>query len=243
MKQLFLTACALLSLAGGLAAKQAILIVLTNHDQIESTGTPTGYFLSEAAHPWKVFTEAGYEVEFASPKGGFTPMDPKSFDLNDPVNKAFWHDLEVVQSVVHTQALAALDPTDYAALFFAGGHGTMWDFPNSKIVRKSIARHYKTGGVIGAVCHGPAALVGVKVDGAPLVQGKKVTGFTNEEEAAVKLSDAMPFLLESKLRELGAEFVEADKFQAKVAVSERLVTGQNPASATGTAEAVIDLLD
>lgn len=242
MKSILLSLCALFCLFGSTSAKEPILIVVTNHGQIGDTGTPTGYYLSEVAHPWHVFTDAGYEVEFASPKGGFAPMDPKSFDLSDPINKAFWHDLKAVQGLVHTQALPKLNPKAYAAIFFAGGHGTMWDFPKSKSVRKSIAKHYKNGGVIGAVCHGPAALVDVKIDGTPLVQGKEVAAFTNEEEGAVQLTEAMPFLLESKLRELGANFVEADNFQAKVTVSGRLVTGQNPASATGAAEAVLKLL-
>ena len=243
MKRYFLSLISLFVLAGFASASKPILIVVTNHDQIGKTGTPTGYFLSEVAHPWQVFTEAGYEVEFASPRGGFAPMDPKSFDLNDKINKAFWHNLDAVQGVAHTQKLGKLDPEAYAAIFFAGGHGTMWDFPNSKSVRKIVAKHYKNGGVIGAVCHGPAALVGVKINGVPLVMGKKVAAFTNEEEAAVQLTDAMPFLLETKLRELGADFIEADNFQNKVAVSERLVTGQNPASATDTAKAVVKLLD
>lgn len=243
MKTYLSSLISLLLLASFANATKPILIVVTNHDRIGKTGTPTGYYLSEVAHPWQVFTEAGYKVEFASPKGGFAPMDPKSFDLSDSVNKAFWHNLNAVQSLVHTQALAKVNPKAYAAIFFAGGHGTMWDFPNSKTVRKSIAKHYKNGGVIGAVCHGPAALVGVKTDGKPLVQGKEVAAFTDEEEAAVQLTDAMPFLLESRLRELGADFVEADNFQPKVAVSERLVTGQNPASATAAAQAVLKLLD
>ncbi|MFO8027111.1 MAG: type 1 glutamine amidotransferase domain-containing protein [Opitutales bacterium] len=243
MKFSILFISALLCSGSLVSAGQAILIVVTNHDAIADTGTPTGYYLSEVAHPWHVFTEAGYEVEFASPEGGFAPMDPKSFDLEDSVNQAFWHDLEAVQGVVHTQALGKLDPTAYAAIFFAGGHGTMWDFPKAKSVRRSIAKHYKSGGAIGAVCHGPAALVGVKIDGVPLVEGKEVTGFTNAEEAAVELTEAMPFLLESKLRALGAEFIEADKFQNNVVVSERLVTGQNPASAADTAKAILKLLN
>lgn len=228
------------SLSGGFA--NTILIVVTNHDRMGDTGTPTGYFLAEVAHPWEVFTEAGYTVEFASPAGGFAPMDPKSFDLSDPINKKFWHDLEAVQGVVSTQALGELDPNDYAAIFFAGGHGTMWDFPEAESVRDAISQHYSSGGVVGAVCHGPAALVGVEIDGVPLVRGKTVAGFTNEEEEAVQLTEAMPFLLETKLRELGAEYVEADNFEPKVAVSGRLVTGQNPASATGAAEAIVKLL-
>ena len=241
--KLLLISLAFFALQIGVQAKKPILIVVTNHDEIGDTGTPTGYFLSEVAHPWHVFTEAGFSVEFASPDGGFAPMDPKSFDLEDPVNKAFWHDLNAVQALAYTQNLAKLNPIDYAAIFFAGGHGTMWDFPKSKAVRKSIAKHYKAGGVIGAVCHGPAALIHVKVDGEPLVKGKRVAGFTNEEEAAVQLTDAVPFLLETELRKLGADFVKAENFQNKVAVSGRLVTGQNPASATDTAKAIVKLLN
>lgn len=242
MRYRLLTICACFCLSSSLLAKDAILIVVTNHDEIADTGTPTGYFLSEVSHPWKVFTEAGFAVEFASPKGGFAAMDPKSFDLSDPDNQTFWHDLDAVQGVVHTQVLGKLEPTAYAAIFFAGGHGTMWDFPESESVRRSIAQHYKNGGVIGAVCHGPAALIGVNVDGAPLVKGKQVTGFTNAEEEAVELTEAMPFLLESQLREQGAEFVGAGNFQNNVVVAERLVTGQNPASARDAAKAIVALL-
>lgn len=232
----------LLCLTSVLFAAKPILIVVTNHPTIGTTDQPTGYFLSEVAHPWHVFTEAGYQVEFASPKGGFAPMDPKSFKLEDPINKKFWHTLEAVEGLINTQALGSLDPKAYAALFFAGGHGTMFDFPDSDNVAKAIAEHYSAGGRIGAVCHGPAALIGVNIDGQPLVAGKRVAGFTNEEEAAVNLTDAMPFLLETKLRELGAEFVPGEKFSSNVVVDGRLVTGQNPASATATAEALVKLI-
>lgn len=225
-----------------LSAKERILIVVTNHAELGDTGAQTGYYLSEVAHPWHVFTEAGYAVDFASPLGGYAPMDPKSFDLEDPVNKKFWHTLDAVEGVVSTQELAALSPSDYEAIFFAGGHGTMWDFPSSAVVAGRIASIYSQGGVVGAVCHGPAALVGVEIDGTPLVEGKRIAAFTNEEESAVELTDAMPFLLESKLRELGAEFVNAPNFQTNVVVDGRLVTGQNPASAEEAAEQIVKLL-
>lgn len=231
-----------LSPATLLFGSERILIVVTNHGELGDTGTPTGYYLSEVAHPWQVFTEAGHAVDFAGPLGGYAPMDPKSFDLEDSVNREFWHTLEAVEGVVATQALTAIDTSDYAAVFFAGGHGTMWDFPDSKAVSEQIGAMFENGAVIGAVCHGPAALVGVEVDGQPLVAGRKVAGFTNEEESAVGLSDTMPFLLESRLRELGAEFVTAPNFAANVVVDGRLVTGQNPASAKGAAEAIVELL-
>lgn len=111
------------------SAAQSVLIIVSNHDEINATGQPTGYYLSEVAHPWHVFTEAGYEVSFGSPEGGFAPMDPKSFDLEDPVNREFWHTLEAVQGVMNTHALADVDPKAFDAIFFAGGHRTMYDFP------------------------------------------------------------------------------------------------------------------
>lgn len=240
MKKFLLLTFLSFTMMGFTYAAKPILIVVTNHASIGDTGTPTGYFLSEVAHPWHVFTEAGYEVEFASPQGGFAPMDPKSFKLEDPINKSFWHTLDTVQSLVHTQSLGAIDPTAYAAIFFAGGHGAMFDFPNADQVTQAIANHYRSGGIIGAVCHGPAALVKVEIDGKPLVQGKRIAAFSNEEEAAVQLTQAMPFLLESKLRELGAKMVPGKAFEANVVVDGRLITGQNPASATGAAEAIVE---
>lgn len=219
------------------------LIVVTNHATIAGTGTPTGYYMSEVSHPWHVFTEAGIEVDFASPKGGFAPMDPKSFDLTDKINKQFWHTLTAVESLLNTHSLAEIDPADYEVIFFSGGHGTMWDFPEVESVSSSVRQIYEQGGVVGAVCHGPAALVNVTLeDGTYPVDGKQVASFTNEEEEAVNLTEAMPFLLETKLRERGAEFKHAPAFKQNVAVDGRLVTGQNPASATVSAEAIVKIL-
>lgn len=231
-----------LCLSSLFAHAEKILIVVTNHSQLGETGEVTGYYLPEVAHPWDVFTEAGFEVSFASPTGGYAPMDPRSFDLEDPINRKFWHTLDAVEGVVASQDLRELDLSQYDALFFAGGHGTMWDFAESEAVADAIAHKYQSGGVVAAVCHGPAALIQVEINGQPLVAGKRVAAFTNAEESAVGLTEAMPFLLESRLKELGAEFVPAENFEANVVVSERLVTGQNPASAKGAAEAVIDLL-
>jgi putative intracellular protease/amidase len=221
-----------------------ILIVVTNHGELGDTGVPTGYFLSEVAHPWHVFTEAGHTVEFASPTGGFAPMDPKSFDLEDPVNKALWHNLKAVEALVHTRALGELDLSDYAAVFFAGGHGTMWDFPDSPAVQKAVATFIESDRPVAAVCHGPAALVNVTLsNGKPLLEGRTVNGFTDEEEAKVNLTDVVPFLLESRMRAAGATFTEAAPFQQHVAVDGFLITGQNPASATATAEAVVKAIE
>jgi len=220
-----------------------ILIVVTNHGEMGDTEAPTGYFLSEVSHPWHVFTEAGYRVDFASPLGGFAPMDPKSFDLEDPVNRIFWDTLAVVESVTNTLTLDEVDTDNYEAIFLAGGHGTMWDFAQSRSVVERVAQIYQQGGIVGAVCHGPTALLNVKLSGGRhLLDGKRVTGFTNDEEAAVKLTEIVPFLLESEMQSKGAIFVAADNFKPNVVVDQRLVTGQNPASATAAAEAIVQLL-
>jgi putative intracellular protease/amidase len=222
-------------------APKRVAIVLTNHGQLGDTGKPTGFYLSEATHPHEVFRAAGYEIDFLSPKGGLAPMD--GVDVSDPINAAFLDDPSLVARTRETVAITAVDPARYDAVFFAGGHGTMWDFPDDAGVQELIRAVYARGGVVAAVCHGPAALVNAKLaDGTYLVAGKEVSSFTDEEEVAVQLETVVPFALESRLRERGGRFVEAANFAPKVAVSERLVTGQNPASATGVAEATVGLL-
>ena len=223
------------------ADRPRVAIVLTNHGELGDTGKPTGFFLSEATHPHEVFRRAGFDIEFLSPRGGVAPMD--GVDRSDPINAAFLDDASLVARTRSTTAIGAVDPARYDAVFFSGGHGTMWDFPSDPGVQSLIRSVYERGGVVAAVCHGPAALVEVRLsDGAYLVAGKEISSFTDEEETAVKLEKVVPFALESKLRSRGARFVEAPNFEKKVAVSERVVTGQNPASATGVAEAVVALL-
>ena len=237
----FLASAVIASAAGH--GSEKILIVVTNHGELGQTGERTGYFLAEAAHPWKVFKEAGYTVEFASPEGGYAPMDPKSFDLEDPVNKELWHDLAAVENLVHTKSLSALDRDDYAAVFFAGGHGTMYDFPDSPEIQAIVRSFIESEKPVGAVCHGPAALVNVTLsDGTHLLKDRSVNGFTNEEESGVGLTEVMPFLLESAMKEAGGNFRKSAPFEAHVAVDGPLVTGQNPASATNAAEAIVRLL-
>lgn len=218
-----------------------VLIVLTSHSELGQTGKPTGFYLSEVSHPHAVFREAGFDVEFASPKGGKPPMD--GVDREDPINVAFLADEKVMAQVATTIPASEVKPERYQAIFYAGGHGTMWDFPNNQDLQR-ITRHIDANkGVIAAVCHGPAGLVNVtKEDGTALLKGARVTGFTNEEESAVSLTDVVPFLLEDKMKAQGATFEGAPKFTAHVVTSGRIVTGQNPASATGTAQAVVRLL-
>jgi len=221
-----------------------ILIVLTNHNKLGNTGQKTGFYLDEVAHPYAVFSKAGFEVDFVSPTGEEAPIDPKSYNLDDPLNKKFVENETVMAQVKDTLSPKEIDSNQYSAIFFAGGHGVMWDLPNNKELSNITAAVYEKGGVVGAVCHGPAGLVNVKLsNGNYLVAGKEVAAFTNEEEEAVKLTEEMPFLLESKLIERGANHTEADNFQSHVVVSGNLVTGQNPASATKTAEEMVKILE
>ncbi len=222
--------------------RKRVAIVLTNHRELGDTGKTTGFFLSEATHPYEVFHEAGYEIDFLSPKGGEAPMD--GVDRSDPINAAFLADEALVARTKSTTSIAKSMSVGYDAVFFSGGHGTMWDFANDAGVQELIRTVYERGGVVAAVCHGPAALVNARLSsGMYLVAGKDVSAFTDEEEVAVKLEKVVPFALESTLCARGARFVEAPNFEKKVAVAERLVTGQNPASATGVAEAVVRLLE
>ena len=223
------------------APLKRVAIVLTNHGALGETGKPTGFYLSEATHPHEVFRKAGYEIEFLSPKGGVAPMD--GVDRSDPINAAFLDDASLVERTRTTIPIARADPSRYDAVFFSGGHGTMWDFPDDRGVQELIREVYERGGVVAAVCHGPAALVNARLSsGVYLVAGREVSSFTNEEEVAVELEKVVPFALESRLRARGARFVEAPNFERKVAVAGRLVTGQNPASATGVADAVVGIL-
>lgn len=222
--------------------KPKILFVVTSHDTKGSTGEKTGYYLGEVSHPWEVLTGAGYEIDFVSPQGGNPPVD--GFDLGDPVNKKFWEDAYYHNKITHSMKPSEVKPGDYKAIFYAGGHGAMWDLPGNIEIAKIAAKIYEQNGVVAAVCHGPAGLVNVQLsDGAYLVNGKKVNGFTNEEEAAVKLTDVVPFLLEDQLKARGGVFEKSGPWQVHVTVDGRLITGQNPQSAKGVGEAMKEVLE
>lgn len=219
-----------------------VLFVLTSHGELGATGRKTGFYLPELTHPLAVLREAGYDFDLASPRGGEPPMDGANRD--DALNAAFLDDPAMMARVRETLALDQVDVGDYIAVLFVGGHGTMWDFPGNPAVARVAAGIYEAGGVVAAVCHGPSALVDVRLsDGSHLVAGRDVAAFTNEEEEAVGLTHVVPFLLESKLAEQGAIIAKAPKFQPMVAVSGRLVMGQNPASAKGVGEAMVKALD
>lgn len=219
-----------------------VLIVVTSHSQLGTTGKPTGYYLSEVAHPYAKFAEAGFEVDIASPEGGKAPMDPNSLDLNDKTISTLMKDSKFESKLKETLKLRAVDLSKYKAIVFAGGHGTMWDFPDGD-VPQAIKKVYENNGVVAAICHAPAALVNAKLsDGTYLVSGKKVTGFSNAEEDAAKLTQIMPFLLETTLVDRKAKYEKSPLWKEKVVVDGRLVTGQNPASAEGVGAAVVKIL-
>jgi putative intracellular protease/amidase len=219
-----------------------VLIVLTSHATLGDTGQPTGYYLCEVAQPFFVFEKAGYQVELASIKGG----EPSVIDagkLNAPNNKRFLERADVRSALRGTSRLADLRAASYQAIFFAGGHGAMWDFPRDPALIDISADIYEQGGFVSAVGHGAAALVNIRLeDGRFLVEGQKVTSFTNEEEQDARTAHIVPFSLEDRLIDRGARFTRAGKLQRHVVTSGHLITGQNPASAIGTAEAVVALL-
>jgi putative intracellular protease/amidase len=217
--------------------RKTILIIVTNHDRIDAEHQ-TGLWFEEFAIPYQLFRERGYGVTVASPKGGQAPMDPRS--VPNP-EQAEAH-AEALQALKETKPLSNLSVEDYDAVFFPGGHGTMYDLPSPE-VGQIVSQFAEAQKVVAAVCHGPAGLVEAKnAEGTPLIQGRKVTGFTNAEEQAVELDKLMPFLLESRLRELGAEFVATPNWSDHVVVDGNLITGQNPQSSASAAKAVIDAL-
>jgi putative intracellular protease/amidase/ketosteroid isomerase-like protein len=216
-----------------------IVFALTSHAELGDTGRKTGYYVSEAAHPHAVLTAAGHEVDFVSVRGGAPRAD--GADPDDSVHTAFLKDH--ADALASTPAAADVDAARYSAILFVGGHGTMWDFRGQPDLQRIAREIYEGGGVVAAVCHGPAALVDLTLsDGSYLIAGKSVAAFTESEEQAVGLEDVVPFLLASTLASQGARHVPAPDFQANVQVDGRLITGQNPASATGVAEALVDAL-
>ncbi|WP_128331283.1 type 1 glutamine amidotransferase domain-containing protein [Apibacter sp. HY039] len=221
--------------------KKKILFVVTSHSEKGNTGKKTGYFLSEVSHPWKVLTQAGYEIDFVSPKGGNPPVD--GFDLNDPVNKEFWENPVYNNKISHSLQPSQVNTEDYYAIYYAGGHGAMWDLPDNKDIARIASKMYENNGIVAAVCHGPAGLINVKLDnGSYLLNGKKVSGFTNEEEDKVGLTKVVPFLLEDKMKERGAIFEKADPWKVQAVSDQRLITGQNPQSATRVGELIKEAL-
>jgi putative intracellular protease/amidase len=222
-----------------------ILMVLTSHSQLGDTGKATGFWLEEVAAPYYVFKDAGAEVTLASPKGGKPPCDPKSDapEAQTSSTKRFRDDAVASAALAATKVLALIKIADFDAVFYPGGHGPLWDLsndPNSIAIIQGALGSQKP---VGLVCHGPAALKNVNgPDGLPIVKGRRVAGYSNEEETAVGLTNVVPFLVEDMLRAKGGLYSNGPNFQPYTVHDGLLVTGQNPASSTYTAELVLATL-
>jgi putative intracellular protease/amidase len=222
-----------------------ILMVLTSHDQLGSTGKKTGFWLEEFAAPYYVFKDAGADITLASPKGGQPPLDPKSDDpdAQSDDTRRFKQDSAAQALLASTQVLSALSEKDYDAVFYPGGHGPLWDLAIDKDSIGLIEAMHGAGKPVAAVCHAPGVLRHAKgKDGQFLVKGKRVTGFTNTEEAAVKLVAIVPFMVEDALKQAGAEYSKGADWASYVVADGNLITGQNPASSAAAAKKMLELL-
>lgn len=219
-----------------------VLFVVSSNNVKGNTGIPTGYNLAEVTHPLEKLQEAGIAVEFASPIGGDAPLDGLE-DMNDPVIAKYWADAAFRRGIANTIPMDQVDPSRYSAIFFAGGHGTMWDFPDNAAILDAIRQIDAAGGIVSAVCHGPAALLNAKgADGSFLIAGKELASFTNDEEEEVQSTHVVPFLLADRLEERGAHHVAAANWSDHVMIDGRLITGQNPQSAAHLGEVLRDAL-
>ena len=222
-----------------------ILMVLTSHDQLGDTGHKTGFWLEEFATPYYVFRDADADITLASPDGGQPPLDPKSdeADFQTEATQRFKGDTDAQAELANTHKLADLSPDDYDAVFYPGGHGPFWDLAEDRHSIALIELMYASGKPVAAVCHAPAVFKHTKAaDGSQLVAGKSLTGFSNSEEAAVQLTDVVPFLLEDELTASGANYSSADDWQPYAVTDGNLITGQNPASSGLVAKAVLERL-
>jgi putative intracellular protease/amidase len=222
-----------------------ILMVLTSHSQLGDTEEKTGFWLEEFVAPYYAFLDAGADVTLAAPQSGLPPVDPRSTEPENQTEatRRFQNDPAAQAALSEPVLLDQVNADNFDALFFPGGHGPMWDLASSDASARLVESFYGQGKVIGAVCHGPAALVKAQTpQGESILKGKRLTAFTNAEEAAVKLDQVVPFALETRLKELGGNFSQADVFQPYVITDGTLVTGQNTPSSAPTAEAVINLL-
>lgn len=222
-----------------------ILLVLTSHDQLGNTGKKTGFWLEEFAAPYYVFKDAGAQVTLASPAGGQPPLDPKSDapDAQTETTERFRQDPAAQQLLATTVPLAQIDPAEFDAVFYPGGHGPLWDLANDAASIALLECFARSGKPAALVCHAPGALIKVRgADGKPWVAGRRVTGFSNSEEEAVGLTQVVPFLLEDELKRLGGQYEKGPDWQSYVVTDGRLVTGQNPGSSAACAQALLKQL-
>ncbi|PRA34055.1 type 1 glutamine amidotransferase domain-containing protein [Pseudomonas poae] len=221
-----------------------VLMVLTSHDQLGNTGRKTGFWLEEFAAPYYAFKDAGAEIVLASPAGGQPPLDPVSDlpDFQTEQTHRFAADPAAQQALANTVKLDTVNAADFDTVFYPGGHGPLWDLAESPVSIRLIEAFERAGKPVGFVCHAPGALRHVKAaNGEPLVKGRRVTGFSNSEEAAVELTDVVPFLVEDEFKKLGGQYAKGADWQSFVIVDGLLVTGQNPGSSSDVAKALLKL--
>ncbi|GAM74672.1 thiJ/pfpI family protein [Vibrio ishigakensis] len=222
-----------------------VLMVLTSHDKLGDSGHATGFWLEEFTTPYYTFLDAGADITLASPKGGLPPIDPNSTqeDAQTETTKRYDADQDLKSKLANTLELSGVSADDFDAIFYPGGHGPLWDLSEDKDSIALIEAFSAQAKPVGAVCHGPAVFRHPKgADGKPLVSGKRVTGFSNEEEEAVGLTQVVPFLIEDMFAQSGATYSRGDTWQSHVVTDGLLVTGQNPASSDASAKAVLALL-
>ncbi len=222
-----------------------ILMVLTSHSELGNTGKKTGFWIEEFAAPYYVFLDAGASITIASPKGGQPPVDPSSdtSENQTPATIRFKADKNLQNILGKTMLLSAMSSDDYDALFYPGGHGPLWDLTNNADSINLIEHFWMSKKPVVAVCHAPAVLLNAKDNtGEALVKGKKVTGFTNSEEEAVKLTEVVPFLLENELKDKGGIYSKKDNWVTYVVKDGMLITGQNPASSEAAAKELLKIL-
>jgi len=222
---------------------ERVLIVLTSHSTLGNTDMKTGFWLPELTHPYYEFKKAGYAIDVASIEGGMAPLDALAFEEPDPYHQKFLNDAELMAKVMRTIPIASIDPTDYSVVLYSGGSGPMWDFTNNEHIQRISTAIYESNGIVSALCHGNAALTNIKLsNGKYLIEGKNVAAFTNEEEESLGQIDIIPYLLQDKLIERGANHVYGKAWEENTVVDGRLFTGQNPASAQKLSQEIIEYM-
>ncbi|WP_256079811.1 type 1 glutamine amidotransferase domain-containing protein [Massilia sp. YIM B04103] len=221
-----------------------ILVVLTATEKYPNLQRATGIWLGEAVHFVDVVQQAGYEVDYLTPHGGYTPIDPHSLALAEPIDWEWYGKRDFMNRLGATLKPADVNAADYAAIYFVGGHGVMWDFPDNQDFQRLSREIYEAGGYVTSVCHGVVGLLNIKLsDGSLLIEGKQVTGFTNEEERQAELDKFVPFLTEDELVRRRAHFLKAPQpWQPFAVTDQRLITGQNPASGAAVARLLVQEL-
>lgn len=222
-----------------------ILMVLTSHERLGNTDQKTGFWLEEFAAPYYVFKDSNFQITLASPVGGQPPVDPKSLepDARTEATRRFLDDDEARSLLADTTRMESLNPEDFEAIFYPGGHGPLWDLTEDINSISLIESFHRRGKPIGCVCHGPAVLLHARgPDGFPILKGKRVTGFSNSEESVVQLTEVVPFMVEDSLKLKGGIYSKGVDWASHIEVDDNLVTGQNPASSKAAAEAIVQLI-